>query len=396
MKHDNTFCEFADIKVKQQDYMKKYYESIRLAQLLTKFVIQNISDIEKQELSSLIHKYGIDAGSMIRKAANQDLTPELKEADVEAGKRIWTAVLNDINHSKRRLAPTFLHYAAIAILIVGISGAIYLMRSENNPVPQEKVTLQESRIVLEDPTGGKQVLSDKINLQDILQQTADSKATNKDTLTPAVYKIIVSHGSTYSLTLEDSTKIFLFPGSELQFPAYFNTTIRSVQLYGEGYFEVKHDASRPFIVNAGVASIEVLGTSFNVRAYRDEKTIETVLVNGRVMMNRRELKPGQIGELDKQTQQVKIGHIDASIYSMRAQGMFVFDNKTLGEIMQEFSLWFDFKYEFEDTALQDKKFRLKMPRTDNFNKLMEMMEMTNEIKFSISGKNMIVIQNKTE
>jgi len=70
----------------------------------------------------------------------------------------------------------------------------------------------------------------------------------------------------------------------------------------------------------------------------------------------------------------------------------VFDNRTLDEIMHEFSQWFGFEYSFEDSALKNKKFRLRLPHMDRFDQLMSLMEKTGEIRFLVSG-NHIKIKN---
>ena len=167
-----------------------------------------------------------------------------------------------------------------------------------------------------------------------------------------------------------------------------------MKLLGEGYFEVRRDSSRPFTVEAESVSIVVLGTSFNVRAYQGESTIETVLVTGKVMLNGTVLQPNEMAIFNRKDQHIRIEHVEADIYQQRAQGMFIFDNKTLDEIMREFSLWYGFKYSFEDSVLQNKKFRLKLPRADSFDKLMSLMEKTEEIQFSVSEQGIKIMDGK--
>ena len=149
-------------------------------------------------------------------------------------------------------------------------------------------------------------------------------------------------------------------------------------------------------MEAESVSIVVLGTSFNVRAYKEEQTIETVLVSGKVMLNGTTvLQPNQMAIFDCGNRQIKIEEVNADVYRERSRGMFVFDNRTLDEIMHEFSQWFGFEYSFEDSALKNKKFRLRLPHMDRFDQLMSLMEKTGEIRFLVSG-NHIKIKNGKE
>lgn len=219
------------------------------------------------------------------------------------------------------------------------------------------------------------------------KQTSKTAAVEAPLLT-----IRVSKGATHTVTLEDGTKVVLYPESELRFPQHFSKSGRQVALSGEAFFDVTKDPSRPFSVKTREASVTVLGTSFNIRAYENEATNETVLVTGKVLLNSTELFPNQMAVVDKSNGHINIEAIDASAYRDRASGLFVFENRSLAEIMREFGLWYGFEYSFESELLQSKKFRLKLPRADNFNELMKLMEKTEELRFTVEDK---VIKIKT-
>ncbi len=103
-------------------------------------------------------------------------------------------------------------------------------------------------------------------------------STSQTIETPAGAKSIV--------TLEDGTKIWLNANSKLTYPTHFERDQRIVQLEGEGYFVVSKDKTCPFTVKTSDLSIDVLGTTFNVKSYPEEGLIETTLIEGEITLNK--------------------------------------------------------------------------------------------------------------
>ncbi|KAB7733124.1 DUF4974 domain-containing protein [Rudanella paleaurantiibacter] len=84
------------------------------------------------------------------------------------------------------------------------------------------------------------------------------------------------------LTLPDGSRVWLNADSRLEYPKTFDGSLREVRLVGEAFFDVTHNPRQPFVIRLATASIRVLGTSFNVRAYPGEQTVKTTVVTGRV------------------------------------------------------------------------------------------------------------------
>ena len=95
-------------------------------------------------------------------------------------------------------------------------------------------------------------------------------------------EIITKEGSKTSIVLPDGTKVWVNSGSKLTYDRDFGEKIREVTLSGEAYFDVVHNAVKPFIIHTVKMDIKVLGTAFNVRCYPDEKKTETSLIRGRI------------------------------------------------------------------------------------------------------------------
>lgn len=106
---------------------------------------------------------------------------------------------------------------------------------------------------------------------------------NQDTVAenPHFCRVEVSYGSKSSIELPDGTHVSLNSGSFIRYPAAFSGSSRDVYFEGEAYFEVKK-GKLPFVVTTGDVNIRVLGTTFNVKAYPEEKEIETTLIAGKV------------------------------------------------------------------------------------------------------------------
>jgi len=98
----------------------------------------------------------------------------------------------------------------------------------------------------------------------------------------AWYEIQAPLGAKSQVKLIDGTRVWLNAGSKLQYSTTFGQQNREVNLVGEGYFEVAKNKDLPFEVKTSELIVRALGTAFNVKAYPNEATIETILVEGEV------------------------------------------------------------------------------------------------------------------
>lgn len=114
--------------------------------------------------------------------------------------------------------------------------------------------------------------------------------------------VIAPLGSKSELILPDGTKVWLNAGSKLSYSQTFNSTRRDVYLDGEAFFKVKTNPKKPFVVRTSEVNVKAYGTEFNVKAYPEENTITTTLVEGNVKIQNTEntnrkflvaLKPNQ-------------------------------------------------------------------------------------------------------
>ncbi|MCK9304988.1 MAG: FecR domain-containing protein [Bacteroidales bacterium] len=209
-------------------------------------------------------------------------------------------------------------------------------------------------------------------------------------------RIFVPRNGEYQLLLEDGTKVWINSETEIEYPVSFNEKVRSVRLRGEAYFEVARNPDKPFIVELDDAKIEVLGTSFNVRAYKDDISLTTTLVEGEVSFSSGTgngnllLAPGEQFELDKATGTVTKRSVDVSLYTAWKDGRFAFRNQRLEDIFNTLSRWYNVQVVYQSEDIKEKRFTGDLKRYDDFSKILEIMGSSDLIKFDFRDDKVFV------
>ncbi|WP_316788736.1 FecR family protein [Pedobacter frigoris] len=211
-------------------------------------------------------------------------------------------------------------------------------------------------------------------------------------------------GGTYRIVLSDGTKVWLNAASSLKFPQSFeNTSVRRVELKGEGYFEVAKvtgngQKRKPFIVVTDKQEVEVLGTHFNVSSYDDDTDTKTTLLEGAVKVtainhqkslnNEIVLKPGNLSVL--KGSKFTVSEVDTEEAVAWKNGEFLFKNEELSSIMRKISRWYDVEviYEGEFANMQ---FGGGVSRFKNISEVLRKFELTGKIHFKIEGRRIIVM-----
>lgn len=177
--------------------------------------------------------------------------------------------------------------------------------------------------------------------------------------------ITIPKGGQFLVKLSDGTKVWLNSDSKLKYPVSFlEGETRSVELlYGEAYFVVsssfKHNGSEFKVINRG-QEVQVLGTEFNIKAYKDEANTYTTLVEGKVSVNfnsgkRIDLKPSQQSVLNTNNN-VIVRTVNVFNEVSWKEGVFSFEDKSLGEVMKVLSRWYDVEILFENNQVAEELF----------------------------------------
>lgn len=203
------------------------------------------------------------------------------------------------------------------------------------------------------------------------------------------------YGGKYHIILGDGTKVWMNAGSSLTFPEHFSKNERTVQAYGEIFFEVFHDKSAPFIVHTKGVEIQVLGTSFNLSTYENanNKTQPSIaLMDGLVLLktNKASAKilPGTKATIIE-------GHITSSNFDTESEiswkdNYFIFKDQNITKILDAMARWYNAEIVYKGNQWQDKNFTIRMSRRNNLQEILSIIERTESIKFQIKGRRVIV------
>ncbi len=324
-------------------------------------------------------------------------------------------------HFKKKMAPEKLtiplykrYFGKIAIaasvfLTLGIGS--YLIFSTNwnqneiaestNNAGFNDVTAPKSTKAMITLTNGETVLLDSVMSGKLATQgnvnvvkTADGQIVYEGTSTVAEYNTFTNpRGSiVQQLTLSDGTKVWLNSESSLRYPTAFTGPERRVEITGEAYFEVAHNAAKPFIVKdiSRNAQVQVLGTHFNINTYSDEMAMKVTLLEGSVNVVKGNaaglLKPGQQAQVTATVKIVNIVDIDAVM--AWKNGFFHFGNTNIQDLMKQLARWYDVEIVFEG-KIPARQFGGEISKEEN---LLQVLKILNESKVScrIEGKKLII------
>ncbi len=162
---------------------------------------------------------------------------------------------------------------------------------------------------------------------------------------PAYNQLVVPVGKRSSVTFSDGTKIWVNSDTKVVYPVAFANEKREIFVEGEIFLEVSHDAKRPFIVKTKQMEIKVLGTKFNVSAYKNENNMQVVLVEGKVEVNtdnknKSLLAPNQMFHYDGRLQKGKISTVDINDYVAWKDGYYQFHHESLNVILRKLSRYY--------------------------------------------------------
>lgn len=227
-----------------------------------------------------------------------------------------------------------------------------------------------------------------------------------------VHHIYVPYGKTMGIVLPDGTKVKLNAGSTLSYPEVFSSANREVKLEGEGFFEVTKNAKKPFLVHTSALTIKVLGTVFNVKAYRNDKNIETTLLRGKVQVELKD-KPekniillpneklivdnnlsGTLNTPAAQAKEAKIEYQVTALPQVKAEDIketawlvnrIVFTNESFEEVAKQIERKYNVQMIFEDQSLKNEQISGVL-ENESLERALQIIQMTTPFKFRIDGR----------
>jgi transmembrane sensor len=227
-----------------------------------------------------------------------------------------------------------------------------------------------------------------------------------------MHEVHVPYGTTKKLVMPDGTKVMLNAGSTFTYPETFSKSTRDVNLNGEGFFEVSHNAKKPFLVHTSKLTIKVLGTVFNVKAYNDDKTTETTLLKGKVQVDLKNnpektiiLLPNEklmVTNNPPQKQVAKAGNINVAKIEYQVTTLpmvkpaeiketawldnrILFTNEMFEDVAKQIERKYNVQIVFEDPALKTEQISGLLDK-ESLKNAMQIIEMTTPFKFRMDGK----------
>lgn len=334
--------------------------------------------------------------------------------------RIYAEIESFVHHEEpeHRISASYYRILAAAVVLIVLSIGVLFYSIDSKPgLKQAKAKLDEqilpggeratltlsdgTRIILD--SAKNSVLSYQAGV--IIRKIADGQLTytfsdtqgagsaDNGVATENFNIIETPPGGKYSLQLPDGSKVFLNSSSTLKFPVSFIRSERKVVLDGEAYFEVAHDAAKPFKVESGEQIVQVLGTHFNVNSYKNEPLIKTTLLEGSVKVFRqntkasRTLKPGQEANLGR-TGEITVATADTVQALGWKKGVFVFNDLQLVDIMRQLERWYNVNVDY--STIPRTRFNGVISRDVSLAKALEMLEVTGGVEFKIEGRTVMI------
>jgi len=302
-----------------------------------------------------------------------------------------------------------LYYSGVAVgVAILLCVALVLLRQV--PMANDRILAQNigqmkntSKVQLK-LNSGEIIELDKLQEQALLKDSVLIKNEshtliyNSDSVTSVNVQyntLTLPRGTEYNIVLADGTKVYLNADSEIRYPVTFVDNKREVELKGEAYFVVAKNEQQPFLVRVNdQISVRVLGTSFNVTAYPDQKRIVTTLEEGSVQVEYGEksvnITPGEQAVYDKKNGYLKVKEVDTQLYTSWKDGYYKFSNATLEEIMETLTLWYDLNVFYVNPEVKNLEFTGRLKRYDDVKGLFKKFEDTGLVQFCLKGNNVVI------
>ena len=382
--------------------------------LLKKLVLNQNSKKEVDEVVRYIQ--GIKESSELPSVEDVlELLDEELILNEAVANRIEHSILKKVQNNKRTtIKKKSIWKYAVAAVFIGFITTSYIFRTNNIlNTPQDDaleivntvntivpgtdkatLTLEDgSLMVLEQGTSFK-IKNANSNGQEIVYKNVKSKAS------AIKYNYLtIPRGGQYFVQLSDGTQVYLNSESQLKYPVHFiEGQTRKVELvYGEAYFDVspstEHKGAKFKVIN-NAQEVEVLGTEFNINAYKDDPNIYTTLVEGKVVVanndSKQSLVPNQQFKLNTETNNFSVTKVDVNEFISWKDGVFQFVNKPLKDIMKVLSRWYDVDIIFENKDLESLEFIGTLNKNQSIEEILSIMTSNSINNYEIKDKTIIL------
>lgn len=274
-----------------------------------------------------------------------------------------------------------------AAVLIGFVFVINLPHKQNHINTTE--SLVASPLVITDQHGHEVPVPVSWNHEPVINLTESKDVYVRDTI-----QILIPYGQSCTVELSDGSRVYLHPGSRIVYPNSFYGKTRDVELEGEAYFSVKHDADHPFRVKTGRVLTTVLGTEFNITSSpNDLETI--VLISGKVGVRDSvsgkslEIVPGAALTVDA-FGNMSTEMVDTTLYTSWRDGYFYFDNTELGDILQQLCAYYNVSYTCDNKELLKYRMHFIIRRDRDIHYVVNMLNKITKVRVTIQDRKLIV------
>lgn len=379
-------------------------DKIRLQELSHKSLMGTITDAEKKELNDWLNQV---------EEKPLEIPGEIAKNKERYGEYLFQQISEQTGIKPEtqttKLWPRIAIAAAIAFIVIGA----YLFRStftktdnDTNALVAADIAPGKNGATLTLANGTKIFINDALagniaNQSGVkITKTKDGQIiyeiTDQGTTKIEYNTLTTTRGEQTQVRLPDGSLVFLNAASSLKYPTSFaKSAKRSVGLTGEGYFEIAKNKSHPFIVETEKQRVEVLGTHFNINAYKDEKAVRTTLLEGSVKVapltnNKTKssiLKPGQQSVFDENG--IQVTEVDMEEAMAWQKGYFSFYDEDISTVMRKVSRWYDIEVEYQG-QLPEVGFNARIDKYSNIKDVLRILEKSKAVHFKIEGRKVIV------
>lgn len=197
-------------------------------------------------------------------------------------------------------------------------------------------------------------------------------------------KVSADKGQVTKVFLPDGTEVWLNYGSSIKYDALFAKENRNIELDGEAFFKAAKNKELPMVVSCADLRVKVVGTSFNVMSYLEDRNINVTLEEGVVLLyddsnpsEVKEMKPGEMGTYSKNNKQINIDSVNTDLFTSWKDGVINIYNLTLEELVLTLERRYNQKFEIDDAA-KSLRYTLTI-KNETLQQVLDLLKMINSV-----------------
>jgi transmembrane sensor len=395
-----------------------------ILKLISLYTTKEITESEYKELENWIHQSDENKEIFTDYLLLYKKSRQLSFVDAIDKNKAWHQIvskletpLEQVTSQKKSTVFSLYHrfykYAAAAIVVGLIATTYFLSDGFFTNQHEAQPILVNSNNTIETGTDKATLTLEDGSVVELTNgtsfQTKNATSNGKELVYTAAEKtppkiayniLTVPRGGQFFIKLSDGTQVWLNSETQIKYPISFVAgKIREVSLvYGEAYFDVSPSSEHQgaaFKVLHNHQEINVIGTEFNVKAYKDETSIYTTLVEGKVAVTTenklQQLLPNQQLQLDVNTNSYRLQTVDVDEEISWKKGIFSFRKKSLEDIMKVLSRWYDLEVKFENQEIKKSGFNGIIGKDQKIEEILEIIKNYGVLKeYEIKDKTVLL------